>query len=153
MPKPKDFTDSAVQLCNPVEVKELLEKLSPEQDALKALEDELKASNTKLVEKIATQSGKVADLQQVIRGAIDQHGSYQDLENERYGVKYERKTPVYDNIVSFKKNFAKFAELCIKETIDVNALRGQIKGKLITEKQLEDAGVLLYELSTSFYVR
>ena len=48
---------------------------------------------------------------------------------------------------------AKFVELCIKEVIDINAIKGQVKGKLITEKQLEDAGVLLYEIGTAFYVR
>ena len=101
--KPKDFTESAVKLCNPVEVKELLEKLSTEQDTLKSLQDELKASNVELAEKIAFQALKVADLGVAIRVAIEEHGSYQDTEAERYGVLYARKTAVYGNLPSFKK--------------------------------------------------
>jgi len=148
----KNFEKSAVNLCNPPEVKELLEKLSTEQDKLNQLDESLKNQNKDLIEQIAKQSSKIADLQQVIRGAIEEHGSYQDLEGERYAVKYERRTPVYE-LEPFKKNFPKFVELCVKETIDINALKGQVKGKLITEEELEKAGVLLYELSTAFYIR
>ena len=151
MPKPKDFSESAKNLCNPPEVKVLLEKLSTEQHELDVLKWELE-SNTELVEKIATQSGKVADLQVAIRETVEEHGSYQDLEAERYAVKYARKTEWY-NLEPFKTQFPKFVGLCIRETIDVTALKGQIKGKLITIKELEDAGVLDYTINYAFYVR
>lgn len=153
MPKPKDFSESAVKLVNPPQVKELLEKLSAEQDKLSQLEVELQESNGVLVGKIAGQNAEVTGLQLAIREAVEEHGSYQDLENERYGVKYARRTAVYGNLPSFKKNFPKFVELCIKETIDVNALKGQVKGKLITEEQLEKTKVLTWDTGYSFYVR
>ncbi len=151
--KPKDFTASAVKLTNAIEVEELLKKLAAEETTLKALELELSESNGPLVGKIAGQKAEVAGLQLAIREAVEEHGSYQDQENERYAVKYERKTAVYGNLPSFKKNFPKFAELCIKEVLDVNALKGQVKGKLITEEELEKAKILTYDTGYSFYVR
>jgi len=150
--KPKDFSESAVNLCNPPEVRQLLDSLSDEQGRLDFFESELKKNNADLIKKISAQSERVAEVQTAIREAIKAHGSYQDLKGERYGVQYERKTPIY-SLEPFKKNFPKFVELCVKETIDINALKGQVKGKLITEEELEKAGVLLYELSTAFYIR
>ena len=149
----KNFEKSAVNLCNPPEVKELLDKLSAEQESMQKLQDELSASNTPLAEKIIAHTEKIAELQQLIRETVEEKGSYQDTEAERYAVKYGRKTAVYGNLPSFKKNFPKFVELCIKETLDVNALRGQVKGKLITEEELEKTKVLTYETGYSFYVR
>lgn len=153
MPKPKDFTESAVKLVNPPEVKELLEKLSDEQVALDRLELLIKESNSEVYDRILEQRIKLADLQTAIREAIEEHGSYQSLDDERYGVKYARKTAIYGNLASFKKNFPKFVELCIKETIDVSALKGQVKGKLITEEELERTKVLTWDTGYSFYVR
>lgn len=153
MPKPKDFTDSAVKLCNPPEVKAQLEQLSAERAELQKLQDEYKQLNPELADKIIAMSEKVAEREQMIRETVEEKGSYQDVENERYAVKYARKTALYDNLPSFKKNFPKFVELCVKETLDVNALKGQIRGKLITEAELERTKVLTYETGFAFYVR
>ncbi len=153
MPK-KDFSQSAVNLVNPPEVKELLDQLSAEEATLKAIQDEIAShSPSELIAKGLTQAQVVGKIQADIRTAIEAHGSYQDTENERYGVKYARKTAVYGNLPSFKKNFPKFVELCIKETIDVDALKGQVKGKLITEEELEKTKVLTWETGYAFYVR
>ena len=150
--KPKDFSESAVNLTNPAKVKTLLKKLSTEQAKLSELETELKESNGELVGKIAGHTAEITGLQLAIREAVKEHGSYQDLENERYAVEYERRSEVYE-LLPFKSQFPKFVELCVRETIDVQALKGQIKGKLITIKELEDAGVLEYTTNYSFYVR
>jgi len=148
----KNFEASAVNLCNPEPVKALLEKLSKAQASQGKLQDELKASNVVLVEKLEKHTKVVADLQVKIREAVEAHGSYQDLEGERYAVKYARKTEGY-SLEPFKSQFPKFVGLCVKETLDVQAIKGQIKGKLITIKELEDAGVLEYTTSYAFYVR
>lgn len=153
MPKPKDYSESAVKLVNPVEAKELLEQLSTEQELLDAVEAEFKAKNSELLDKVSVQVSKINDLQKSIRVAIEEHGSYQDTEAERYAVKYARKTAIYGNLPSFKSSFPKFVELCVKEAIDVDALKGQVKGKLITEKELEDADVLTWDVGYAFYVR
>jgi len=153
MPKPKDFTESAVKLVNPPEVKQLLQQLSAEQAELEVVTKEMEAIvPSELIEKASLQSKRVADLQTAIREAVEEHGSYQDTENERYAVKYARRSKVY-NLIPFKKKFLKFVELCVQETIDVRALEGQIKGKLITEAELEKAKVLEYSESFAFYVR
>ena len=152
MPKPKDFTESAENLCNPEPVKALLEKLSKAQASQNKIQEELRASNTVLVEKLEKHTAVVTGLQAKIREAVEEHGSYQDLDGERYAVKYARKTEGY-NLEPFKSQFPKFVELCVRESIDVTALRAQIRGKLVTAKQLEDAGVLEYTTSYAFYVR
>ncbi len=151
MPNPKDFTNSAVKLCNPPEIGEKLIILSEVQAQVKVLEESLKENKAyKLLKAMELQ---VADTIEAIKGMVDARGSYQDTESERYAVKYTRKTAVYGNLPSFKKNFPKFVELCIKETIDVQALKGQVKGKLITEEELEKYKVLKYETGYAFYVR
>ncbi len=152
MPKPKDFTESAVKLCNPEPVKVLLEKLSTAQSLVNSLSEELDAKNGPLVKKITKQNETIASLQLEIREAVEEHGSYQDLDGERYAIKYARKTEGY-NLEPFKTQFPKFVELCVKETLDVRALKGQIKGKLITEQELIDASVLEYSETYAFYVR
>lgn len=155
MAKPKDYTESAVNLCNPSEVKELLDFLRDKQkDRETNLEElsELTGYNA-IAEKIKLCDEVIGRCQAQLREAIEEHGSYQDIENERYGVKYTRKTAVYGNLASFKKNFPKFVELCIKETIDVDALKGQVKGKLITSEELEKTKVLTWDTGYAFYVR
>ncbi len=151
--KAKDFSESALNLKNPPEVKELLEQLSAEEDHLHKLQEEFKQINPELADKIIAMSEKISERQQMIRTAVEEHGSYQDTETERYAVKYARKTAVYGNIEAFKKSFPKFAELCIKEVIDITALNGQLKGKLITQEELEKAKVLTWDTGYSFYVR
>ncbi len=153
MPKPKDFTESAENLCNPEPVKALLDKLSTAQSSVDTLVKELAEKNVPLTKKITKQNETIASLQLSIREAVEEHGSYQDLESERYAVKYARKTATYGNLPSFKQNFPKFVELCVKEAIDIAAVKGQIKGKLITEQALEDAEVLTYSTGYAFYVR
>jgi len=150
--KPKDFTESAENLTNAIEVEELLKKLSTAQSSVNSLNEELATKNEPLVKKITKQNETIASLQLAIREAVEKHGSYQDLEGERYAIKYARKTEGY-NLEPFKTNFPRFVELCVKETLDVQALRGQIKGKLISIKELEDAGVLEYSITHAFYVR
>ncbi len=152
MPKPKDYSESAVKLTNPPEVKKLLDEFKLEQDKFTTLNEELKAFNIELVAKIATQSKVVADYDNAIRFAVEEYGSYQDTENERYAVKYARRSKVYD-LTNFKQHFPKFVELCVKETIDVTAVEGQVKGKLITVEELERNKVLSYNESYAFYVR
>jgi uncharacterized coiled-coil protein SlyX len=151
MPKPKDFSESAVNLVNPPEVGEKLKELHQAQEDVKLQEQLLSEIATYQLLKEAEQ--KVADITAQIKAMVDKLGSWQSLEDETYAVKYARKTAVYDNLPSFKKHFPKFVELCVKETLDVNALKGQIRGKLITEAELEKTKVLTYETGYAFYVR
>ena len=155
MPKPKDFSESAVKLTNPEEVKLLLNFLAEKQmDKKTNLEElEMLEGYKMIAEKINLCDEAIERCQAEIRETVEKFGSYQDLENERYAVQYERKTAVYGNLPSFKQNFPKFVELCVKETLDINALKGQVRGKLITEEELERTKVLTYDTGFAFYVR
>lgn len=150
MPKPRDFTESAVNLSNPPEVGEKLTDLSQVEVEVRDLEATLEENETyKLLrEKLQL----VETIKAQIKDMVDALGSYQDIEKERYAIKYARKSKVY-NLEPFMKHFPKFVELCVKQTIDVTALEGQVKGKLITEEELEKKGVLEYSESYAFYIR
>ena len=150
--KPKDYTESAVNLCNPPQVEKLLDKLGTEEATLSQLEAELNESNGELVSKIAGQTAEITGLQLAIREAVEKHGSYQDLEKERYGIKYKRVSKVF-HVEPFKEHYEKYVSAVVVETISVKALEGIIKGKLIEEADLKMHKVITEDVGYAFYVR
>ena len=150
--KAPDYSQSAEKLCNPDEVRELLQKLHEEQSRLAGLEEELHKTNTALLHDIATTSGGIADLMKVIKGAVETHGSFQDIELEWYAVKYRRMTKGY-HTEPFKKHFEKYASACVEEVINVKVMEGMIKGKVFDVNTLKDLGVITETPSFAFYVR
>lgn len=147
----KNFENSAVNLVNPPEVGEKLKELHIAQEQAKLFEAALAEDDN--FKEMKRYEQMVIDITAQTKDMVDKLGSWQSLEEESYAVKYARKTAVYGNLPSFKQNFPKFVELCVKETLDVNALKGQVKGKLITEEQLEKTRVLTYDTGFAFYVR
>ena len=147
----KNFEASAVNLCNPPDIGEKLKELHIAQEQAKLFEAALVEDDN--FKEMKRYEQMVADITAQIKDMVDKLGSWQNLDEETYAVKYGRKTAVYGNLPSFKKNFPKFVELCVKETLDINALKGQVKGKLITEAELEKTKVLTYDESYAFYVR
>ena len=152
MAEKKDYSKSAVKLCNPPEVKTLLEKLKFEQAKLTQLEVELRESNGKLMGKIAGQTAEVTGLQLAIREAVEEHGSYQDIENERYAVKFARVSKSY-HIEPFKQYYPKESPMVVTEAINVEALKGLMKGKILDEETLKRQKVITETESFVFYVR
>lgn len=150
MTKAKDFSASAVNLCNPPEIGSKLAELHDAQARADTLDANLKAIPE--YEELQAQQKLVADITAQIKDMIDKQGSYQDLDNERYGVKYARASKIY-HLEFFKKHFPKFVELCVEEVINVRALEAQVKGKLITEEELEAKSVLTKEISYAYFVR
>lgn len=149
MTKPKDYSESAVNLCNPIEVKALLDTLHDAQLKLEELEGQRQAE---LEMEIGKVNKSIADLQANIREAIEKHGSYQDTEAEVYGVKYSRKSKVY-HTEPFKEHYPKFVPSVVVETISSKALDGLIKGGLIPEADLRMHKVITEDVGYAFYVR
>lgn len=149
MAKEVNYENTAVNLCNPDEVRDLLIEKHRLENLIQGCQKELEADEVYL--QMADHQKALDELGKSIKAAIEEFGSYQEL-GQAYAVKYARKTKGY-NLEPFKSNFPKFVGLCVRESIDVTALNGQIKGKLITEKELEDAGVLDYTTNYAFYVR
>lgn len=135
-----DYSDSAVNLCNPPDLKVKLAELS----ALKAqglmFVEELKDNDSYKSLKATEQS--ISDTQAQIRAMIDALGSYQDLDVGHYAVKYRRATREYHAEKFVGKPYDQYRPAVITEAINLQALNGLIKGKLLDEAELLKHGVI-----------
>ena len=158
--QPRDFTESAENLCNPEEVKALLIAYNQAKNELDSLMEELRTQNEELSERIAVKQNEVSAIETDLKGdqkagivgAIEKYGSFQDKDAGVYGVRYRRISKSY-HPEPLLKHFAKFAELCIMQSVNVPALEGQIRGKLLTEEELKKKGVITEETQYAYYVR
>ena len=146
---PQDYTNSAVKLCNPEQLRQLLTELH-------ARQKDLEEANAHIPEEIAVEihrlGERISDLQKMIREAIDEHGSYQDMENGDYAVKYKRMSKVY-HAEPFREHYPKFVPAVVVETINAKALEGMIKGGLIEEADLKMHKVITEDIGYAYYVR
>jgi hypothetical protein len=139
--KNTDFSSSAVNLTNPPEVKEVLYaqvKRVTDLDALRDradafIPDELKEMILKLESEIGVEDKS-------IRGFIDTFGSYQDLELGRYALKQRRESVTYKPELARKILPGNLASFAIMEVVDVKAIEGLVKGKIITPEQAKACG-------------
>lgn len=133
--KNPDYTNSAENLSNPDEVKILLDKLHQHQGHLSSYEDELHNANKVIVSNIDAEKEAITQVVANLRVAIEKFGSYQDIESGEYAVKYRRMKSSYC-VEAFKELFPKYVSAVVEETINVKALEGMVKGKLINEEEL-----------------
>jgi len=150
--KAPDYSESAENLCNPSEVYELLVRLHGEQVSLEGQREKLRAENENLIAQIELTEQVIAGLQKDIREAIETYGSFQDTELGYYGIKYRRMIKSY-HAEAFNTYFSKFASAVVEETINVKALEGLIKGKLIDETELKQRNVITEETQFAFVIR
>lgn len=156
----KDFTNSAENLCNPEEVKVLLVNLHDQQLVLADQKAKLREQSKELVEEIEQTEAMIAaieldlkgDTKLGIVGAIEQYGSFQDTENEHYAVRYRRMMSTY-HVPPFKKWYEKYVSAVIEESVNVQALKGLIKGGLMTEDELKHKKVITEEAQYAYYIR
>jgi len=95
--------------------------------------------------KVDWQKSKVQDV-------IDNYGSYQDVENGIYGLKYSRQSKDY-HAEPFLEKYSKYAPAVIEQTINVKALEGLVKGGLLAEVELKQAGVITETPTFAYYIR
>jgi hypothetical protein len=165
--KAKDFSESAENLTNPDEVRTLLNGLHTIQLEKANLEAKLREESKELVEAIEAKEGEIkavmldlkGDPKNKITGAIENYGSYQDTENEHYAVRYRNIIKSY-HVEPFKEQYRKYVTAVIVESINVQALKGLIKGGLILEADLKDdtsgtglGAVMTETIQYSYYVR
>lgn len=150
--KAPDYSESAENLVNPTEVYELLVRLHGEQASLDQQKAQLRAANENLVTQIEMTEGVISSLQGDIKQAIETYGSFQNTELGYYGVKYRRMIKSY-HAEPFNVYFTKFASAVVEETINVKALEGLIKGKLIDETELKQRNVITEETQYAFVIR
>ena len=147
-----DYSESAVSLTNPPEVKELIDHINTSRAAFQGIRADIeKAIPVELAMQRDEQSLNIIALTEELRAAVHEHGGYQDRETQTYALIQKKRTAIY-NVGPFKAlaQYAKFVPLVVKEAIDPDALKGQIKGKLLATKQLEYDEVITYRTTESF---
>jgi len=151
--KNPDYTNSAVNLCNPPEVIVTLSRLAIRRAYLSDLNEKVKAFiPEELKAKIAETEKAIAELNEDIRKDIDAYGSYQDLELGSYAVKCAKKSKVY-HVEPFKEHYPQHVTSVIVETINSKVLDGFIKGVVIQEADLRMHKVITEDVTYSYIVK
>ena len=145
-----DYTLSAVNLTNPLEVeldlraiKGLTGQLAELQAKMEALiPEDMKDLMTSLQTQLnaATQGTKTD---------IDTYGSFQNLDEGLYAIK-QRKVSVSYDAARFKFLYPQYAPAIIIESVDTAKLKGLIKGGLIKEEDLKHPDVAVAKETESF---
>jgi len=148
--KRADYSESAENLVNPPEVKELLDKLHQAQATIAELDSLLIENET--YKALKAETDLVSNVMGKIKEAIEAHGSYQDLEAGEYAVKYRRISKSY-NAEKFAEFFPNYAPAVIIQVVNEAALEGLVKGKLITEEELKNTEVTQEKIGYAFYIR
>lgn len=138
--KVPDYSDSAVNLCNPPDIGVKLAELASRKAEATMFEGELADNKSWKLLKEAEQA--ISDTQAQIRAMIDALGSYQDLKAGHYALKYRRVSKEYHAEKFVGNPFDQYRPAVIAEAINVGALNGLIKGKLLTETDLKLLGVI-----------
>jgi len=151
MPKANPYyTDSAVNLTNPEQIKESLKEYYRLNSVCQSLRQKITDSEDGKM--LANTEEDMSVINNKIRDLIDQHGSYQDQPNGVYALKQKRVSLSYDPQI-FRVQFPTFAPAVIKEIIDTTKLNGLIKGNLITEEELVKKGVASKSESFAYIIR
>lgn len=147
--KNPDFSKTAVNLKNPPQVKALLYKLHEAQ----AIQEKLLGQiPLKLKREIEVAKKNIAELTPQIKSAIEQFGSFQDVKAGVYGVCY--KSPVkHYHTKALEEHFPKLVLLVIKEVLDTAELQKLIRGKVVSEDELLDHGVITLTDGFAHWIR
>jgi len=147
--KPKDFTESAENLCNPPDVFKLLNKLHKHQAVLATLEDSIPAE---LRAQMGDAKELITDTIDEIKSAVKKSGSFQDIEAEHYAVRYRSIRKEY-LAKPFAKQYEKLAPAVIVDAVNVEVLEQLIRGGVIAEADLKAKGIISEKITHSFYIR
>lgn len=146
-----DYSETAVNLCNPPDIKAKLADLSTLQGEIATIEGELKDNESYKSLKDAEQL--MFDTKAQLRAMIDALGSYQDLKAGHYALKYRRVSKEYHADKFAGKTYDQYRPAVIAEAINVQALNGLIKGKLLDEDDLKQYGVITEKESFAVVIK
>ena len=123
-------------------------------DILKKYRDQLdelegfKSLNSPVIEKFEELEVGIEETEEEIRAAVEAEG-----EKEGYGIKayiQERKSVDYDTD-KFVAKFPKYKELVTETIVNKDKIKGLVKGKLLTEDELEDVAIV--KVTKAFYLK
>jgi len=132
----KNPTYQAINQTNAPEVKAALDALYLYETELEKIREQIKAAIPELIERGDNLDRAIVAKKAEIKSLIQEHGSYQDVEAGEYALICERKTPQY-NAQAFKYRYMQFAPAVIVDTVNADALKGLIKGGLLSQEDLE----------------
>jgi hypothetical protein len=149
--KNPDYSASAVMLTNPPQVMDLLTKHHRLGDEIEKIQLEIDdAIPRALLDKREGIQKELSETDKSLRQAIDEFGSYQNLDYGEYAVKQRRLTKQY-NATLFETFFPEYATAVLKKTVDTVKLGGLVKGGLVSEEGMRRAQVMT-EVETIAYI-
>ena len=148
--KNTDYSASAVNLCNPSEVALSISRIKVLQMDIDNLDAVLKSYPE--YEQLLERQQEMAQARKEAEQSKEAHGSYQDIEKGWYGIK-QRAVAIRYEVGDFEKNYPQFVPAVIVKAINPDALKGLIKGSLITEEGLRNSGVIQEKESFRFVIK
>ena len=136
--KNPDYSASAVNLCNPLEVGPKLMQYQVYQAKVRTLEANLQAIPE--FQELQACQKEIADLNAQLRGMIDAQGSYQDIEQGFYALKYRRESINYRPELVRQYAPSKVASFVLIESVDSKALDALVKAGQLTPEVARQCG-------------
>ncbi len=141
--KNNDYSASA-NITNNITVKELLDSLHTFENAERNVQQQIKAAIPEhLTDALMNCQDRIRTITEDIRKAVDELGSFQDVEAGHYAVKM-RLNHVNHDAEAFERHFPGYvpAVIDIVKSINKVGLKGLIKSGKLTEEQLRETGVV-----------
>ncbi len=131
-----DYSNSAVNLTNPPQLRDALSRLHNAISRVNDLQAKIDVAIPPELSIAKSAECAIIDMLHAdIRAWIEAYGSYQDVEKGVYALK-QRKVSVSYNAVAFEAYYPQYAPAIIIKAIDTVKLKGLIKGGLMTEEEL-----------------
>ncbi len=133
-----DYTKSALDLKNPLEVRDLLLAYGKAKDESDAAGDAYDTATKALPETLAFDKAIiVTDIaHNAVKEAIDRCGSYQMIKEGLYALKQGRTSVTY-SVKTVRELIPDYAKAVIAEEVDARKFNGLVKGGLVTEAQVK----------------
>jgi len=136
MPKNPDYSESAINLVNPIQVAGQMERLRGLQADATAVRTEAEALiPPTLKQAIAKIEAEISVQLALITNTINASGSYQDITIGVYAIAQRKVSVTYDPVQA-RAVIPDFANAVINEAVDKKAIGGLLKGNLITPEQV-----------------
>ena len=148
--KNPDYSASAVNLVNPPELKKLIEERQSFTESVAHLRRLLEDSPH--WEELKQAEQRLSDHDGYIKKAIDEFGSYQDVETGVYAVKQLKRTKLY-SASNFESCFPEYATAVLTKSINVPVLEWLIKGNLLSEDGLRRAHIIEDKESFAYIIK
>ena len=136
--KNPDYSGSAVNLCNPPELKKVIEERQSFTSHISNLKTVMEAYPE--WEELRKAEIRLADHDKHIRGLIDQYGSYQDPDKGEYALKQRRESILYKPELVRQYAPSKVASFVIIESVDTKAMEAMAKAGQITPEDVRRCG-------------